>query len=938
MKAGVSKSLIMGKEISKRKMYCDQLSDSEKSEKEEENRSVTENSRSFSDSEGTSGNGEEILDNSKKKERHQGKSRSRLKLNVEKGKHNSKVAVGTEEQCKAKQEQPAGHANCGTTEDVINNELPKELDEKSAKSACDWLEEHGRELAIVGETLALRARRCLEKKVCLKAMTDSANVDKVVRSLQLLMKLAGENLEQIGGFLSLHHKYWIKRVIKHRFTETVGDVSSSNRQDYEDETKENITEHSKDDGNVSVIGLGGDDIELQSLTENQFDNVEIENKEKGTQESDIVSADSLISTGMRRENSKKRKLLEEGSDSEDKEVVSNAGDERNSQTSVVVDKKRRKLEDGLEMEGDRFVDPGVDITLNSTETSGNCERESEFAKKRSNEQINTELEYMSEEKMVKGICTYATEDVGNRENEKVGDRKEMNIDSSEREEVSVAEHTVEDLNPLHEAADMVPLSETSNSNGGSTLHMVNQSERSFESLSTLLFGDRQDTLEETLQENQSKKSDEKNDEKSSDKSEGNGGDVAAVDEGSLTKENENVSDNDIENDAATLEFLSDNAYEKGMSDEDYGNEKNEKRNSVESSADDLMLSRHPEENGKIDREVETDEDKLVTIEVPDNVEKDPLATDHSDVSTEDVKDLEIQNHITKKNENNVETIKLNIHEDLKQDNENKCGEKTKLKSNDEGKSIDNGELEMSDDMPECVRQEKADEKKEVKVNEGDKSSVVGKLEMSDDVSECEGERKNGEKVKIEMNENETIGEDLVEDGTAVAFRYTTECVNAQQTLLEYTTDDDDDDDDDGDESSRTDTLSKKKKRKEQSRKAKREGVAACKGVTSVKKRLVGPKSRTYKFKEITSSSLSSQTDESECSMGRQLEDVDRGRKKKFKLKDTEAYKQDEKLGWKCTVAVERMPNELFQKHYEQYYSDEEEESEKKAKDDNEIDR
>jgi hypothetical protein len=66
--------------------------------------------------------------------------------------------------------------------------------------------------------------------------------------------------------------------------------------------------------------------------------------------------------------------------------------------------------------------------------------------------------------------------------------------------------------------------------------------------------------------------------------------------------------------------------------------------------------------------------------------------------------------------------------------------------------------------------------------------------------------------------------------------------------------------------------------------------------------------------------------------------VYKGRKKKFKLKDTEAYKQDEKLRWNCTVAVERLPDEVFQKHYEQYYSDGEEESEKNVKGDNEIDR
>lgn len=190
----------------------------------------------------------------------------------------------------------------------------------------------------MGETLALRARRFLEMKVCLKAMTDPKNLAKVVSSLQLLMKLAGENLEQIRGSLSLHHKYEIKRVIRHRSTKTDADVSSSSQRDYEDKTKKCITEQSKDDGSMSMIGLGGDDIELQSL---QYDNIGIENRETGTQESDSLSAYSITSTGMRRENSKKRKLLIEGSDTDDREVVNNVEDEGNLQKSVIVDKKRR---------------------------------------------------------------------------------------------------------------------------------------------------------------------------------------------------------------------------------------------------------------------------------------------------------------------------------------------------------------------------------------------------------------------------------------------------------------------------------------------------------------------------------------------------------------------------------------------------------------------
>jgi hypothetical protein len=949
MKGSDSEFFIMDKEITKRKIECIQLSDSERSEKEEENGSVAENITSLSVSGENSDNEEEISNNSKKKERHQEMSKSRLKLNVKKGECKSRVAVGSEENSKAKPEQEAGHSNGGTTEDITDKKLPKELDEKSAKLACDWLEEHGEELAIVGETLALRARRYLEKKVCLKAMTDPENVDKVVSNLQLLMKLAGENLEQIGGFLSLHHKYWIKRVIRHRSTKTGADVSNSNQRDYEDKTKKCVTEQRKDEGSMSVIGLCGDDIELQSLTENQNDNIGIENRETGTQQRDILSADSIMSTEVRRENSRKRKLLKEGSDSDDREVVNSVEDEGNLQKSVVVDKKRRKLEDVLEMEADILVDQELDITVNDTEISENCKGDNEFAMKRSSEQTDMGLEDVSEEKTVKVVCTDATEDAGNTEVEKVSDRKRgLKVDSSEKEEVTVADHGVKDMNLLHEVADSVALSESSNSDNSSTLFEVGKSERSFGSLSTLHVGDHEhtlskcvvadiqnaqdksvDSMEEVMQENQSKKSDEQNYENSNAKSEGNNADVAAMDEGNKNKENEKVSDNDSESGAAsvaTIECLFDNACEKGISSEDYGNGKNEEGNSVESLADDLMPS---VKRQKVDREVDTDEHKLIALEVSDNVKEELIATAHSVVSSQGIKELEIQNCITGKNEYSVETDKMDTYEDMEKDIETGCGEKEKLESDNEGESSDKGKLEMHDDMSECEGQQKGDEKDKVKVNEENKSSDVGELEMSDDISECEREGKDGEKVKVEINEDETVGEDVVKDGTVVAFRYTEECIRAQQTLLEYTTDDDD--------SSCTDTPLKKKKRKEQSRKAKREEVAACKDINPVKKRLIGPKSRTQKYAESTSS-VSSETDESEFSMGRQHTNMDRGRKKKFKLKDTEAYKQDEKLRWKCTVAVERLPDEVFQKHYEHYYSDEEEESENNVKGDNEIDR
>jgi hypothetical protein len=52
-------------------------------------------------------------------------------------------------------EQQTGYSNYGTTENFIDKEPLEELDEQSAKLACGWLQEQGKEFSIVGETLAL---------------------------------------------------------------------------------------------------------------------------------------------------------------------------------------------------------------------------------------------------------------------------------------------------------------------------------------------------------------------------------------------------------------------------------------------------------------------------------------------------------------------------------------------------------------------------------------------------------------------------------------------------------------------------------------------------------------------------------------------------------------------------------------------------------------
>jgi hypothetical protein len=135
--------------------------------------------------------------------------------------------------------------------------------------ACQLLDECCRDLADVGEVLVRQAQWYREKTVSLKAMACPKNVDKVVNSLQLTMKHAGDNLQRIGGFLSLSHT---QGVVKRSSTKTGGDVGN------EDKLKTVVTKQGSVDGNMSMNGVV-DDIELHSLSENDSDNGEIENKE-----------------------------------------------------------------------------------------------------------------------------------------------------------------------------------------------------------------------------------------------------------------------------------------------------------------------------------------------------------------------------------------------------------------------------------------------------------------------------------------------------------------------------------------------------------------------------------------------------------------------------------------------------------------------------------
>lgn len=389
---------------SDKKIVCARLPDSGKNEKKIKNGPLTDGTTSPVCLEGNSNNDEGSSDSSRKKKRQGGKSKVRRTQTVTEESWLSRSAVKTDKENKSESKQE--HSRGG------GKELPQEVDNESAKLACQFLEKSCRDLIDVGEVLVLRARRCLEKKVSLKTMADPKNINKVVNSLQLLTELAGDNLQHVEGFLSLSHTHWVRGVAKRRTTKTGGDV------DNEDKHKKIVTEPDRMDSNTSLNGVGAD--EFRSLSENDFDNGRIENKETAEGQSDICGDSDRIEE-MRMDKSKKRKFKKEWSDSDDSEVVNTGENEGNTHESLMRGKKRRRLEDGLEMEIDEVVDPDITDTVTDTGTSKNCQGDSECMMKGSSNQTVTELRDESGEERVKDICTDATECGGDSEVKKVSD-------------------------------------------------------------------------------------------------------------------------------------------------------------------------------------------------------------------------------------------------------------------------------------------------------------------------------------------------------------------------------------------------------------------------------------------------------------------------------------------------------------------------------------
>jgi hypothetical protein len=200
-----------------KKIVCVQLSDSGKNDKKIKNGLLTDDSTSPVCLEGSSNNEEVSTYSSRKKKWKGGKYKFRHTQTVTEGSWFSRGAVKTDKESKSESKQE--HSSGG------GKKFPQELDNGSAKLARQFLEKSCRDLIDVCEVLVLGAKRCLEKKVSVKTMTNPKNIDKIINSLQLLTELAGDNLQHVEGFFSLIHTHWVRRVVKHR-TKTGGDVGN----------------------------------------------------------------------------------------------------------------------------------------------------------------------------------------------------------------------------------------------------------------------------------------------------------------------------------------------------------------------------------------------------------------------------------------------------------------------------------------------------------------------------------------------------------------------------------------------------------------------------------------------------------------------------------------------------------------------------------------
>ncbi|XP_069683035.1 transcriptional regulator ATRX-like isoform X2 [Periplaneta americana] len=892
-----------------------------------------------------------------------------------------------------------GNIEVTNQDDDLDKEMPNEVSSSSAKSACDWLNEHFTELSKLGELLTYQSQKVSKRKVREELMTNPQHVRKVINSFKTLVKVAKDNMEHVDGFLTLHHKYWMKRVIrKHKSKTGTRDKAEGKEKASKQETKNKNDEENEECGekmDVSENRVSDDDVEMhtgdkskrgtrdkaegeeKASRQRPESKTDVENEECGekidvpenrisdddiemhtnTNKSDV----DVIQNGFEKDDSSETDEAKQTADRKEEEA------ENDRKQNEIGEEEEEKLEncDGVQDEDFIKENGGNCRTVLDLIDEDNCceevrHKDTEVPEHESDEHQNFKNVEIEETKTKKSKKRKLLKDSDDEEKEII---KSSESEGGVKKKVLKDKKRVKfDVTTDNEENDLV-LPELLTDNGTEN-SVVDNDQTNTDSENNIL------GLKNSVQNEEKVPEDEGTIKDNSDNVHELSGEKCRTLKGKKDENNVVESDSSVEdmfggsNNESTVSFESlatlvvdkskEPVLENALSDKTVlpleetlqisevdnteDKEKGEVTNKLEN--EDKTEKRNEEREEKVVTESDTDtvellfNNELVENDDDDTAMKEGSDKENIDLSCTTEEQLETNDEKGSGKNSDVESMEQDHSEDLLQ----KCVENSSAVGAQEHVAEvekDDGQLDKKEESAEN------DKESDESDNDGGGDSDIGNLQITDDEMSDSSEKRNDEnKVPICEDKSDKTDEQICEDveqsdkedeAEESVSKYTEEAIEAQKALLGYTSDDEEDGD------SQTDTP--KKKKKEGSKRVKKNSNSGDKNAEekTVKKRRPGPKSRTYVGIESTDSELPSSEEDSSSSSDKQImKAVGLKKKKRFRLKDTEAYKQDEKLGWKCSVVVERLPEDVFQKYYEQYYSEEEDESEKAIKDDKEI--
>ncbi|KAJ4447097.1 hypothetical protein ANN_09097 [Periplaneta americana] len=897
----------------------------------------------------------------RKKKNDKNKSNGKQETEDNKSKSSEKSSVSENG------DKSTGNIEVTNQDDDLDKEMPNEVSSSSAKSACDWLNEHFTELSKLGELLTYQSQKVSKRKVREELMTNPQHVRKVINSFKTLVKVAKDNMEHVDGFLTLHHKYWMKRVIrKHKSKTGTRGKAEGKEKASKQEAKNKNDEENEECGekmDVSENRVSDDDVEMHTGDKSKRGT---RDKAEGEEKASRQRPESETDNGFEKDDSSETDEAKQTADRKEEEA------ENDRKQNEIGEEEEEKLENGDGVQDEDFIKENggnCRTVLDLIDEDNCCEevrhKDTEVPEHESDEHQNFKNVEIEETKTKKSKKRKLLKD---------SDEEKEIIKSSESEggvkkKVLKDKKRVKfDVTTDNEENDLV-LPELLTDNGTEN-SVIDNDQTNTDSENNIL------GLKNSVQNEEKVPEDEGTSKDNSDNVHELSGEKCRTLKGKKDESNVVESDSSVEdmfggsNNESTVSFESlatlvvdkskEPVLENALSDKtalpleetlqisEVGNtedkEKGEVTNKLEN--EDIHLDETEKSNVEREEKVVTESDTdtvelLFNNELVENDDDDPAKKEGSDKENIDLsctteEQLETNDEKGGGKNSDVESMEQDHSEDLLQ----KCVENSSAVGAQEHVAEvekDDGQLDKKEESAEN------DKESDESDNDGGGDSDIGNLQITDDeMSDSSEKRSDENKVPICEDKSDKTDEQICEDveqsdkedeAEESVSKYTEEAIEAQKALLGYTSDDEEDGD------SQTDTP--KKKKKEGSKRVKKNSNSGDKNAEekTVKKRRPGPKSRTYVGIESTDSELPSSEEDSASFSDKQImKAVGLKKKKRFRLKDTEAYKQDEKLGWKCSVVVERLPEDVFQKHYEQYYSEEEDESEKAIKDDKEIHR